>query len=127
MEGSALLASVGRTLSGSSAETRQLLRRLSARVSTRLLSGYRSLSMGSDDVERHEYGVPAAAPSLAAATSRSARLPCGRATIEPNSLGAQCIIVISAKVCVYPDSVVDGFSHQWCVRTMRCAECACCP
>ncbi|CAL8469413.1 g8954 [Coccomyxa elongata] len=55
MEGSALLASVGRTLSGSSAETRQLLRRLSARVSTRLLSGYRSLSMGSDDVERHEY------------------------------------------------------------------------
>ena len=57
-EGSQLLASVGHSLSGTSAETRQLLRRLSARVSTRLLHGYRSLSMGSDDVERHEYGAP---------------------------------------------------------------------
>lgn len=57
-EGSPLLVSVGRSLSGTPAETRQLLRRLSARVSTRLLHGYRSLSMGSDDVERHEYGTP---------------------------------------------------------------------
>lgn len=63
-EGSPLLASVGRSLSGTSAETRQLLRRLSARVGTRLLSGYRSLSMGSDDVDRHEYGASTAAFSL---------------------------------------------------------------
>lgn len=38
-------------------EARQLLRRASSRVSG-LLSGYRSLSVQSDDLDRHEYGAP---------------------------------------------------------------------
>ncbi len=38
-------------------EAQQLLRKASSRFSG-LLSGYRSLSVHSDDLDRHEYGAP---------------------------------------------------------------------
>lgn len=46
---------LARSVSNTTAEARQLMQRMSSRL-TGLLSGYRSVSLHSDDVDRHEFG-----------------------------------------------------------------------
>jgi hypothetical protein len=56
-----VVRSLGRSLSSNSTEARELLRRVSSRFNG-LLAGYRSVSVHSDDVDRHEFGAPSAPP-----------------------------------------------------------------
>lgn len=59
-----LLRRLSSSLSSAPAEARQLLRAMSGSVGrlTGLLASHRRLSIGSDDVDRHEYGTGSRKP-----------------------------------------------------------------